>query len=293
MSNQTVLVERLCPLREFFAWSSRPFSSSTCGRSELFAVGQEPGQSGAVTHCGHLTALASSCPRWRRHLWGLRTRGEFGPRRGCIRTALLLLGFSLRSEVEAGFSRRVTGTRGIDSQLPVNGDKANGAPSLPSAHTALTAPQEGQKGPRALDLPGDVHLDPALVLGHRHPESDPFAGNGPQTGASSPSLEEGGRLYLVTAGDPWLSRVGSQAPPPNGSVPTGVQVSGRVCPCRKQFEWEESCVSDQPPGSLKSPQPPALGPSSPAQAGFSQPRTAQPCPSQVTRGHVGVAGRVL
>lgn len=126
----------------------------------------------------------------------------------------------------------------------------------------MTAPQEGQKGPRALDLPGDVHLDPALVLGHRHPESDPFAGNGPQTGASSPRLEGGGRLYLVTTGDPWLSRAGSQALPPNGSVPTGVRVSGRVCPCRKQFEWEESCVSHRPPGSLKSPQPPVLGPSS-------------------------------
>lgn len=39
VSNKAVVVECLYPLRGFFAQSSRPFSSSTCGRSELFALG--------------------------------------------------------------------------------------------------------------------------------------------------------------------------------------------------------------------------------------------------------------
>lgn len=56
--NKAVLVERLCPLWGFFARSSRPFCSSTCGQSELFAFRQEPG-----VEQGHRAALASSCPR--------------------------------------------------------------------------------------------------------------------------------------------------------------------------------------------------------------------------------------
>lgn len=38
MPNKAVLAERLCLLWGFFAQSSHPFSSSTCGRSELFAM---------------------------------------------------------------------------------------------------------------------------------------------------------------------------------------------------------------------------------------------------------------
>lgn len=168
----------------------------------------------------------------------------------------------MRSKVEAGFSRRVTGTRGVDFQLQVNGSEAKRTPSSRLVHTALTAtspppPGRGRRGPRALDLPVDAHLGPAPVLEYRHPESDPFACNSPQTGAPLPTSGKEDGFMESLMGPSWLPRAGSQALPPEGSVPTRVRVSGRACPGRKQFAQEESCVSGWS----------VLGPGSQAQAG--------------------------
>lgn len=106
--------------------------------------GQELGLSGAVKRCGHCSGLklpkVEMAPLGTRGPWGVWTG------LGSIHTTLPLLGFSLRSEVQTGFSRTVARMRGVHFQLPVNGDKANGAPSPPMAHTALTAPRGGAEG---------------------------------------------------------------------------------------------------------------------------------------------------
>lgn len=186
------------------------------GSQSCLHWGQEPERIGGATRCAHHSALASICPRWTQHLWELRIPEEFGPEKGSIHTALVLLGFSLRSEVDVGFSRRVTGMREVDFQLLINGDKANGAPSPPSAHTALTAPLpgRGRRGPGLW-----ICLEMSIRTQHRfwgtaiHSQILLLA-KAPKPEPPLPGFQrEQGWLYRVTAEDPRALQSGSHAPP--------------------------------------------------------------------------------
>lgn len=141
LPNKTVLAGRLCLLWGSLHRAHAPSPPPPVGGQSCWHWGQEPGPRGAVTHCGHCMALATSCPSCGAP-GGLDWVG-WGE--GASTLPSPLLGFSaLRSEG--------TGTRGIRVQLLV-------------AHSSDRPPARGRR---------DVASSPALVLAqHRFWESPP------------------------------------------------------------------------------------------------------------------------
>ena len=155
-----------------------------------------------------------------------------------------------------GFPRRQTGTRGVDWWLMAN--KANGVSSPPRAHTALTAPREGQKGPWALDLPQDAVclLEPSTDSGAWPSKVRSLCLQWPPTRSLHsplPALWRGYGFMETLTGTPWLSRAGPTAPRPASTLSLSWALfllgsslgGGGVCPSIRH-EWEESCISNWP-----------------------------------------------
>lgn len=204
--------------------------------------------------------------------WGVWTRAD-GGHPHCP----LLLGFSLRSKVEASFPRRVTWTRGVDFWLPVNGDKAKTNPLLPfGAHSSdsrpPTTPAGEAEGALGSGSACGCAFGPSTVLEYRHPESDPLLATAPKPELLSQTrgrrtacrVTDGAILASELAPGPCLPRLcshsGSKSQAGHALVESSLYRRKVVC-------WVGQCwvLAARPRQVL----------------------TAQPCPAQVTKGMSG------